>query len=897
MTECLSPLVRPLGDLSATDLPLAGGKGANLGELLRAGFPVPDGFVVTTAAYDAFVTANDLDARLATADSPAAVGALFRHTDIPAEIADAVADGYHRLGDGPVAVRSSATAEDLPGASFAGQQDTYLNITGIDQVLDAVRRCWASLWNERAVAYRERAGHDAASALSIAVVVQRLVPAEVAGVMFTANPANGRHEQTVITAAWGLGEAVVGGLVEPDEYVVDRTRPGLIASRRIAEKKVMTVRTDAGSEQVGTPASEASRATLTDARVLELAAVGERVERHFGCPQDVEWTLAAGIVQLVQARPITALPEPTGDVPTEWPLPRPRSMYFRASIVEQLPDPLTPLFADLIRVAVPIGLNRLLTSLNPTLDDLDIDFPTINGYVYYEYGRGSLSRMWGLTPTALRLLTRKGYVLNRWRDHALPDYRASVTGWVDRDPGELAASELIAGVRDLLAAGCVYYSNVQTVIPMAATTELTWTGLYTALLRRSGDPQASDYLLGFDSTPLRAEKSLHALGTWCRTVPGLAEALDGLPVGKLWDAAPDGVAADDWAAFRDRLRSHLDEFGHTVYNLDFANPVPADDPAPVLEALKHAIAGRGADPARRQRETSERRERLTAELLGRLDPVRRKAATASLAAAQEWAPIREDALAAMGLAWPTLRRLLHELGRRLTDAGAIARADDVFWLTSAEADATASALDAGAGQLDDHGAAIAQRRREWRGRQLATPPQYLPVSGWMTMMDSMMPARDGEQTGPVLKGTGGSGGRVTAPARMLAGPDDFAAFQPGEILVASITTPAYTPLFALASGVVTDVGGVLSHGSIVAREYGIPAVLGTGNATKRIASGDVITVDGGAGTVRLDGSEEPGQQSDQPRVPTWAWAAGAAAVAAGVLALARHRRSSTPVHR
>lgn len=908
-------MVRPLGELSSTDLAIAGGKGANLGELVRAGFPVPDGFVVTTAAYDAFVASSDLDARLderAAVTDTGAIGALFASAELPDEIADAIAAGYAELGGGPVAVRSSATAEDLPDASFAGQQDTFLNVAGTDEVLDAVRRCWASLWNARAIAYRERARHDAGAGLSIAVVVQRLVSAEVAGVMFTANPANGRREQTVITAAWGLGEAIVGGLVEPDEYLVDRVHPEN-GRRRIANKKVMTIGVAGGSEQVATPASKADTATLTEAQVRELTALGQRIEAHFGVPQDIEWALADGAFRVLQARPITALPDPIGDVPTDWPLPRPRGLYFRASIVEQLPDPLTPLFADLIRVAVPIGLDRLMATLSPNLVGLDIDFPTINGYAYYEYSRTAMARMSALTPMAGVLLTQQGFVMDRWRDHALPDYQAAVAEWVDRDPAALPASELLRGVRALLAAACIYYSNVQMVIPAAAMTELTWTKLYDALLRRPGDPQASDFLLGFDSTPLLAEKSLHALAVWCRDVPGLAAALDGLPGGYVLAAeTPEGMDPADWAGFVGRLREHLDRFGHTIYNLDFANPVPADDPTPVIEALKHAIAGRGADPGQRQRDAVERRERITAELLDRLDPVRRKAARASLAAAQVWAPVREDALAAMGLAWPTLHRLLDEFGARLVGAGGIGRTEDVFWLTAAEADADATALDAAgldpgdldagdldAGDLDagdpalpDHRAAIDARRTQWRGRKLATPPQYLPLSRLMTMMDGMMPARDGNQSGPVLRGTGGSGGRVTAPARVLTGADDFAGFQPGEILVAPITTPAYTPLFALASGVVTDIGGVLSHGSIVAREYGIPAVLGTGNASKRIATGDVITVDGGTGTVRLDGSAEP--ETSEPASPRglarWLPWIGAAAVLGGIVLLARRRR-------
>ncbi len=304
--------------------------------------------------------------------------------------------------------------------------------------------------------------------------------------------------------------------------------------------------------------------------------------------------------------------------------------------------------------------------------------------------------------------------------------------------------------------------------------------------------------------------------------------------------------------------------------------------------LKHALSGHGADPAERQRTMAERRSRITQELMDRLDPVRRKLARGSLASAQRWAPIREDALAAMGLAWPTMRRLLLELGRRLVDAGAITEPDQVFWLTEAEVDAAATSLDEGSTTVPDHLAAIEQRRKTWRGQALATPPQYLPASGWISLMDNLMPAHSGDNTGPVLKGTGGSGGTVTAPARVLSGPEDFAAFQPGEILVASITTPAYTPLFALAAGVVTDIGGVLSHGSIVAREYGIPAVLGTGVATKRIATGDVITLDGGAGTVRLDGEPEVAAPVGRG-LPTWAWVTGAAAATAGVVALVASR--------
>lgn len=232
-----------------------------------------------------------------------------------------------------------------------------------------------------------------------------------------------------------------------------------------------------------------------------------------------------------------------------------------------------------------------------------------------------------------------------------------------------------------------------------------------------------------------------------------------------------------------------------------------------------------------------------------------------------YGPMREDALADVGLGWPRLRRDLRELGRRLVDAGALSERDDVFWLTRDEASELAGRLDAEPGSeasgLDcgQLAARIAQRRQVWRGQRLVRPPQLLPQTGAVRLWQRWMPAREG-QSGDVLKGIGGSGGVVTAPARLIRGTDDFAAMRPGEILVASITTPAYTPLFALAAGVVTDVGGPLSHSSIVAREYGIPAVLGTGSATERITDGQLVTVDGTAGEVRLTSEAALGVRAD-----------------------------------
>jgi phosphoenolpyruvate synthase/pyruvate phosphate dikinase len=396
-------LTQPLID--ARELATAGGKGANLGALLRAGFPVPDGFVVTTAAYDRFVADNGLAERIVSlAGDPGAIGELFVGGTVPGEVSQAITAAYADLGAGAVAVRSSATAEDLPGASFAGQQETFLNVTGSEAVLAAVRRCWASLWTERAMAYR--AARASEGPLSIAVVIQHMVPAAVSGVLFTANPGNGRDE-AVITAAWGLGESVVGGTVDPDTYVVRRDSSVRVT---VGAKARMTVTTASGSAEVATPPERRNQVTLTEEQARELAHLGREVAAHFGVPQDIEWVQHEGVFRLVQARPITALPEPVGEVPTQWPIPR-KGLYFRASIVEQMPDPLTPLFADSVRIAVPESLAGLFRDLGARVGRLDVDFPTINGYAFYMYSPEAFRQAMLFAPVGFRLLFGKGAVV------------------------------------------------------------------------------------------------------------------------------------------------------------------------------------------------------------------------------------------------------------------------------------------------------------------------------------------------------------------------------------------------------------------------------------------------------------------------------------------------------
>jgi rifampicin phosphotransferase len=888
--------IKQFDEIGRDDIDEAGGKGANLGELTRAGLPVPSGFVVVTEAYRAYVTEHQLAERIATLavptddpagydDASAQIRALFTNKvsdSLRAEIAEA----YTALGeDAPVAVRSSATAEDLPEASFAGQQDTYLNVRGLEDLLVAVGDCWASLWTARAMAYRARQGIDPAS-VSLAVVVQQMVDAEAAGVMFTANPSNGRRNETVISAAWGLGESVVSGSVNTDNIVV-RTPDGAVLSNETADKAVMTIYAEQRTQEVPVPADQRMGPVLSEAESAALAAYGTRIESHFGAPQDIEWARAYGTFWILQARPITALPEVEATPPMDWTVPEPTAMYVRASIVEQLPDPLSPLFADLIDGSVTRSLQALFREIlgDDVIRDADVGLPTVNGYAYYRYSRSGMGRLMIKSPKAFRELL--GGSLSgqaRWRTYSHPRYRRIVSDWTARGISELSTEELLAGVQQLVDAAAEYYTAVQTIIPAAATSEVLFTRFYDAVVRTKDDPPAQVFLLGFDSAPIRSEKSLYDLATWTRSHTELAEPLLSLPPQKFLDEAA-GSEDPVWHEWHTRFQAHLVAYGHAVYNLDFMNPVPADDPVPLLETVRFFVSGKGVDPYDRQQRSATRREEATAAVLARLDPARVKAFRRLLHWAQAAAPVREDALADVGLAWPQVRRMIAEIGRRLQRAGVIDEPDNVFWLRRAE-------IDEGLGSLAEQ---VEQRKQMWRGQRRATPPQLLPKGGWGDMFRNWMPAASEEQTGNLIKGTGASAGTITAPARVLGGPQDFGLMQPGDVLVASITTPAWTSLFAMASGVVTDIGGPLSHSSIVAREYGIPAVLGTAVATRRIRSGQLILVDGDAGTVRLlDGQEsseiEPEAKSS-PRRKIIAGAAGAAAAVGLTAWLVRRAKS------
>jgi pyruvate,water dikinase len=575
---------------------------------------------------------------------------------------------------------------------------------------------------------------------------------------------------------------------------------------------------------------------------------------------DIEWAMHGGRIFIVQARPVTALPE--WRAPLEWKITRAGARYFRQSVAELLPEPLSPLFATL---ALPVWNEETQKMLEQVMGLKDDSFPllTIHGYVYYEIALTP----WQFARFFFTMMARwRGMVgllrtaRTRWAEEEHPRYAQLTAEWTGRDLAATRSLELLAGTRRIVEAAASYYVCVQAVLAVVNLGEAIFTNVYNRLIRRKSDPPPLTFLLGFDSAPILAEKSLYDLAMRARGDDELAGYLartTGKEIAAAYEAQSAPITDEEsWSRFTKGFAEHLNRFGHAIYDLDFAKSLPAEAPASLLDALKYYVAGQGRSPYERQAAATAAREQAAASLLARLRGLRLRLFRGTLRWAQSSAPLREDSLADVGLGWPVLRRMLREAGRRMVAAGAMAECDEVFWLKLEELEKAARLLDAGQ-PVEDYRQAITERRETWQREHDLTPPVALPLKGGSRVLgidfSRWMPAHTGQAAGNTIKGIGASPGKVTGPASVIHGPEEFDRMKPGDILVAKITTPAWTPLFALASAIVTDVGGPLSHSSIVAREYGVPAVLGTGVATQRIHSGQQIAVDGNSGVVTITG--------------------------------------------
>ncbi|WP_326628255.1 PEP-utilizing enzyme [Nonomuraea fuscirosea] len=824
--------VIPLDD-AAADLATAGGKGASLARLTRAGLPVPGGFHVTTAAYRAFVAGFQDEILRAAAADPGSIPALFAAHEVPGPIAGEILRAYEALGrDVPVAVRSSATAEDLPDMSFAGQQDTYLNIRG-DALLDAVRRCWASLWNPRAIAYRDTNGvpHDD---VALAVVVQELVDADAAGVMFTADPVTGARDDTVINASWGLGEAVVGGQVTPDTIVVSG---GAVTSARLGDKQVMTVRTETGTEERPVPAGLRDAAVLDDAEAVRLAALGARVQDLYGTPMDVEWTRRDGDFAIVQARPITGIRPPL----EEWnDSLKGDYLWTGGNLGEAIPDVMTPITWSYVRlfigeamsaasipgfdlvgniggrfymnlsvvhsIAGALGMSGRLSAVEQVFGKLPpgLEVPRVPA------SRWEIIRR--VLPMAVRLQGRVRQNLKGMRAF-LDTSRRRCEELRDRVAATTSGAELAdlweREIRPHLVTACRMLE--------AAGRQGGSTLVYTRdrLYRMMGEADAEAMLTG-----VNAEGELASMG----------------PVMGLSRLARGEITRDEFAR----------GYGHRgPHEFEVSIPRPGEDPA-WIDAQLAGLRDLGADTQALLARQRKAREAAWARFAQRYPGKQAR----MRARVRRWNAVvrdRESTRSETMRAFWVLRAFTVRAGE-LTGAG-----DDVFHLYLEEL------LDL----LRGDRAALERvpSRRATHERYAALPPYPVLIVGhfdpvrWAADPGRRADVYDARGPGtPVsdtVTGFPGAPGVVEGVARVIAGPEDGERLKPGEILVTTLTNVGWTPMFPRAAAVVTDMGAPLSHASIVARELGIPAVVGTGNATMRLRDGDRIRVDGERGTVEL----------------------------------------------
>lgn len=723
-----------LDQVRLADRARVGSKAAHLGELLGAGFAVPDGLVVVGAA----------------AVEPQVILSV--------------------LGSGPLAVRSSAAAEDLADASFAGQYETLLNVRGRAALIQAIEQVRASAVSPRTEHYR--AGRGLVSDGPMAVLVQRMLEPEAAGVAFTADPLTGARDRVVITAARGLGERVVSGEATGDEWVV--LRDGTTTRRRSVES------------------------TIDSDQAAAIARLARAVEAHMhGVAQDIEWAIERGRLYLLQARPMTALPEVV-----DWTPPAPGYWLRTFRLGEWLSDPLTPLFRTWL-------LERLHEGFCAGMRDTAgaaIEFPyaTIHGWYY---------AMAGLNPrdiprTLLRaLIQSRGRVLSVMFNAVLR---------VNTRP-DLADRALLGGLledwqRKVLPDYERMVAEAEQRVESASPRELI--ELVDAIGRCAGAYFWSLAIVGGSAWKMES-----ALTRFIRT----------------------HVAGDDGSEVQLLLRGlptiTLRTAQHAVQSIDWYWPPLGDSGA--YGAL--APDRRAALIAQRQA-TEAKYRALFAE-----QPSVRKRFDALLEVAQRYAVAREEQATSFTLGWPLMRRAALRLAESRTHARCIERVEDVFFLTHAELLQTDT-------DLRDQ---VERRRAEWqRQRRLVAPlqigkPPRILEGALGGVSHSYRDQPPGEN---VIVGLPASPGRATGHVRVVAGADDFAAFQDGEVLVARTTAPAWTPLFARAAAVVTDSGTLAAHASLVAREYGIPSVVGTTDATRRLSTGVRVTVDGSTGSVTIGGA-------------------------------------------
>lgn len=888
------------GQPAASEQPASSGQPA-AGARAGSGFSVPPGFIIAAEAYRQFVQLNRLQpviqaALAGCADSqPQAleqaarqIRAAFAAASFPAQLRLSLLTAYRALGGAetpaPVAVRSSATAEDLPDLSFAGQQDTFLNVVGEEALLRAVVDCWSSLWTARAIGYRQRnqLGHDG---LALAVIVQVMVESEVSGVLFTANPLTGARTEIAIDATLGLGEALVSGKVEPDHYLVE-AQTGRVLQQRLGAK-ALAARSQPGGGVAYREEPNGDRPALTAAQIQQLCALGQQIQAFFGAPQDIEWALAKGRFYLLQSRPITSLfpvPEQVFD---------PLIVWFSFNAVQGLAGPMTPLGLDTAR-RVAAGASAMF-GVPPDVENFKVFaeagerlWVRISDVIRHPWGKRIFRFLLGFIEPGVGQILAELEV-----EPALGAGQGRIKFSTLRRLGHFVRSFLPAMVRTLLrpeagradfeaaierrleenrlAPGQDLYERTGQVVrfieervstvfsyllprfvtifaPAMASLNLLLhlagerRELVLAITRGLRDNVTTQMDLALWATAQAIAADARASRYFQQTEPQV------LASDYLRGQLPGGAQAAPAAA---AVAEFLQRYGmRGVAEIDLGRPRWREDPTPVMRTLQSylRIPPEKAPDVQFQRgvQAAEDAVEQLVQLVRRQPGGRLKEKLVRGAARRIRVLMgaRESpkffAIRTMGVA----RQALLEVGQELVQAGALERAEDVFFLRLADLKALAQQ------EQRDWRALVAERRQAYAREQRRRQEPRVLVSDGRAFYEApgARPAVEGQPEDGVLVGSPVSPGVVEGVVRVVLDPHQT-PLAPGEILVCPGTDPAWTPLFLAAGGLVMEVGGMMTHGSVVAREYGLPAVAGVPQATRRLHDGQRIRVNGTTGEI------------------------------------------------
>ncbi|MFO1375761.1 MAG: PEP/pyruvate-binding domain-containing protein [Steroidobacteraceae bacterium] len=911
-------------DIDSSSIGLVGGKAANLGELTRAQFPVPQGFCINTRAYRRVIEANGLDAAIAKAldgldydnvpeieRRAASIRGLFTRAALPADVEAEIRRAYaglqSRLGEGLyVSVRSSATAEDLPGMSFAGQQDTYLDIRGVDAVLEHVPRCWASLWNARAIAYRHRQGFRHEDVL-LAVVIQEMFPSEVAGVMFTANPVTSNPAEIFLNTSWGLGEAIVSGHVNPDRYIVDKASLA-IKDCELNEKLHMTVRREdgQGTRQAEVPAEKRSSATLPDAKIRELAGIAVRIEQHYGFPQDIEWGYAGGRFAILQSREVTAADLDFAEGLEAWQTPKAlagltdeRWVWSRSYSDELQTGPSSPF---MYTGAQPHRIRTRLLALQYMgvkefagyrTEDL-WDIPYFRWYCSRAYYNTYFEKEWirRFIPPFARDATclipfpedEREEIRNmpfnwfEWiaqlirlefkhpersllgsthhlYEHFEEDIRKGNEVWAKFDMEKATVKEIVAAATrsgEILRAGD-HVVLLEANVAMPFNHYLYWLphGLQKLCALWCEDHDASIFATltsGLHTRFSDQNSAIWRLSRIARSSSLLTKiVLEGDPATVF--ASLD--QSEEGRKFRAEVDTFLAEYGQG--GSEERDPIYlrwAQQPEKLLPSIRTLGAmGEEGNPESLETRLRERMLKTKEECLRK---IRRQKAGALKAAFFKWyVELVQDYFYYRD--WERFnnnRNLMHHrpmllaIGRKFVARGLMADPEDMFFIGKQEL----HAIDEGRLTAKDVALRVRARRKLYDKYRHRAPPKY--VRGWQGFDDEQVKDAEG-----ALRGVAASNGVVTGRARVCRELSEITKIAKGDILVTHATDPAWTAVYSIVGGTVVETGGVVSHAVMISREYGIPCVANLSRACDLIPDGALITVDGGAGRVVIHEEE------------------------------------------